>query len=201
MIFSLEGWIAMKGFDYPGALGRRQSGFHGILRRISLAVTVVAAGFAFAATSSPANAVTKTERTFKGWTVSCVEDDAQQQKRCTMQQSLIRSQDRQLVFSWTIGRDQDGQLMQTVTVPTGVSIKEGVRLFVGDADPQTLGYGICGPRFCFAQVPLTEDLIGTARNSTKASASYVRLNKQLMQVDLDLDGFTAAYDYFIGELS
>ncbi|MCP4383220.1 MAG: hypothetical protein GY798_17685 [Hyphomicrobiales bacterium] len=191
----------MRGFDLQRETENGRPALSGRGRRAPVAAAFLVGGLALAAASSPANAITKTEKTFKGWTVTCVEDDESQRKRCSMQQSLIRSQDRQLVFSWTIRRNQEGELVQAVAVPTGVSIKEGVRLFLGDSDPQTLGYDICGPRVCFAQVPFTEELISAARGSSKASASYVRGNKQLMQVDLDLDGFTAAYDYFIEQLS
>lgn len=191
----------MRGFDFrqETANGRPAPARTG--HRAAAAAVFLAGSLVLATMSSPADAITKTEKTFKGWTVTCVEDDESQRKRCSMQQSLIRSQDRQLVFSWTIRRNQKGELVQAVAVPTGVSIKEGVRLFLGDSDPQTLGYDICGPRVCFAQVPFTEELVSAARGSSKASANYVRGNKQLMQVDLDLDGFAAAYDFFIEQLS
>jgi invasion protein IalB len=86
-------------------------------------------------------------------------------------------------------------------VPAGISIKEGIRLFVGDGDPQTLGYDVCGPRVCLARSPFDSALAETIKAASKASASYVLGSKQLMQVEFDLTGFAAAYDYFVSQLS
>ncbi|WP_421726223.1 invasion associated locus B family protein [Bauldia sp.] len=189
----------MTGFDSQAGKAVDKAADRGPSTWARISGTLAAVGFAVVL-AGPAEAVTRTERTFDGWTVSCVDDD-EQQKRCTMYQSQVRAQDRQLVLAWAISRNQDNELVQTVTVPSGVSIKEGIRLFIGDADPVTLGYDICGPRVCFARVPLTDDLVVAVRSSSRVSASYVRGNKQLMQLDLDVDGFADAYDYFVSELS
>jgi invasion protein IalB len=86
-------------------------------------------------------------------------------------------------------------------VPAGVSVKEGVRLFIGDAEPLTLAYDICGPRVCVAKTALDDKLVGALKAAQKASASYVQMSKQLLQVQLELTGFSDAYDYFLKQLS
>ena len=86
-------------------------------------------------------------------------------------------------------------------MPAGISIKEGIRLFIGDGDPETLGYDICGPRVCIATGPFGADLADSIKGAAKASASYVLGNKQLMQVNFDLAGFAEAYDYLVAQLS
>ncbi len=154
--------------------------------------------------ASPAHAMTRTEKTFNSWTVVCVENE-NQPKRCSMLQTRQRQQPNQgLLLIWSISTGQgDGNkdLTQAVTVPANVSIKEGIRLFIGDGDPLTLGYDLCGPRVCVARTPFTPELIATIKSSKKASASYVQASKQLVQVDLDLTGFADAYDYLVEQLS
>ena len=150
--------------------------------------------------TAPAAAATKTEKTFDSWTVVCIEND-DQVKRCSMIQSRIRAQDKRLVLMWSISADDDNRLTQSLTVPVGISIKEGIRLFIGEGDPETLGYDVCGPRVCIARADFDARLADATKAATKASASYVLGNRQLMQVNLDLNGFSAAYDYLVAQLS
>lgn len=161
-----------------------------------LGTLLVAAGIA----PPPAYAVTRTEKTFNAWTVVCIEDD-NQAKRCSMLQSRVRTQDKQLVILWSISTGETDQLDQSLTVPVGISIKEGVRLFVDDRDPATLGYDFCGPRVCIAQSVFSPEMAQSVKQAKKASASYVLGTKQLMQVDFDLDGFGEAYDYLVEQIS
>ena len=170
------------------------------LRLVAAAVAAGIAVLAGALAPGPAQAMTKTERTFDAWTVVCVENDGQA-KRCSMIQSRVRAQDKRLALLWTISAGDDNALLQTLTVPVGISIKEGIRLFVGDGDPETLGYDICGPRVCIARAPFGSNLAQALKGASKASASYVLGSKQLMQVEFDLTGFGAAYDYLVSELS
>lgn len=170
------------------------------LRRIAAGLAACLAVVAAAIGPSPASAATKTEKSFDAWTVVCVEND-DQAKRCSMTQSRIRAQDKKFALLWTISAGDDNQLTQTLAVPAGISIKEGIRLFVGDGDPQTLGYDVCGPRVCLARSPFDSALAETIKAASKASASYVLGSKQLMQVEFDLTGFAAAYDYFVSQLS
>jgi invasion protein IalB len=99
-----------------------------------------------------------------------------------------------------LGR-RNNELTQSLTVPAGISIKEGIRLFIGDGDPATFGYDVCGPRVCIARGPFGADLAAALKAADKASASYVVGSKQLMQVEFDLTGFGAAYDYLVSQLS
>ena len=147
-----------------------------------------------------AEAATRTEKTFDAWTVICVEGD-DQAKRCSLMQSRVRAQDKRLALLWTISARADNELGQALTVPVGISIKEGIRVFIGDGDPQIFGYDVCGPRVCIARGDFTPDLALALKGASKASASYVLGSKQLMQVEFDLTGFSEAYDYFVAQLS
>lgn len=172
-------------------------------RLLQLAGAVVAVATMTGATMPPALALTRTEQTFTHWTVICVSDE-NTPKRCSMVQTLQRQQNQGFVLVWSISSgtgDNAKNFQEAVTVPAGVSIKEGVRLFIGDGDPLTIGYDVCGPRICLARMDLTNDMINAMKSAKKASASYVQASKQLVQVDLDLTGFTDAYNYLVKQMS
>ena len=173
-------------------------------RASRLAGLCIATAMIAGVVAPPAHAMTRTEKTFNSWTVVCVENE-NQPKQCSMLQTVQRQQPNQgFLLIWSISTGQgDGnkELTEAVTVPANVSIKEGIRLFIGDGDPVTLGYDLCGPRVCIARTPFTPETVATIKGSKKASASYVQASKQLVQVDLDLTAFSDAYDYLVQQLS
>jgi invasion protein IalB len=148
-------------------------------------------------------AAAKTEKTFGTWSVVCVEPD-KQPKSCSMIQShvqaIAQTNKKRMVLRWAISNSKTEQ-KQAVIVPTGVSISEGVRLFLGDAQPLVLGYSFCGPRVCIASAPVDAKTIAALKGDKKASASYVLGSKKLVQIQLDLNGFAEAYDFLVAQLS
>jgi invasion protein IalB len=167
--------------------------------RRRLAVLLLAGLAASAAV--PAAAASRTEKSFGSWDVVCVQQDDSSPKRCTLLQSRVTSDNTKLVLIWSINAGDKKSLTQAVTVPAGISVKEGVRLFIGDAEPVTMPYDVCGPRVCIATGPLDEKFVAIIKSSQKGSASYVQMSKQLLQVNLELTGFADAYDYFLKQLS
>jgi invasion protein IalB len=157
------------------------------------------AGLVFAPNLA-AHAMTRTEKTFGSWDVVCVQADGGA-NRCSMLQTRADAKTKRIVLVWSITSNDKKTIIQAVTVPAGVSIKEGVRVFVGDKDVITIGYDTCGPRLCIATVPLDPKLVVSIKSSQKASMSYVLADKQLVQVNVDLNGFAEAYDYFTSQTS
>lgn len=177
--------------------GRLRSAL-GLVFRVVGAVALVAISFATIA-SSPASAATRIEKTFGNWSVVCVEPD-KGAKRCSMIQSHVRANKKRLVLRWTISTNK-GEQTQALIVPAGVSVNEGVRLFLGDAEPIVVAYSVCGQRVCVASAAVDAKTIAAIKASKKASASYVRGSKRLVQVELNLNGFGQAYDFLVQQLS
>jgi len=151
----------------------------------------------------PAHAATRVEKTFGSWAVVCLEPD-KGGKTCTMLQSEVapipQTNKRRLVLRWTISI-KDREQTQALAVPTGISTKEGVRLFLGEAEPIVIPYTFCGPRLCLASAPFDAKAAAAIKATSKASASYVRGTKKLVQVPLKLDGFEEAYNYIVKQTS
>jgi invasion protein IalB len=141
-----------------------------------------------------ANAATKIEKTFGPWRVICVEDNGA--KQCSMVQSRQQARSKQVVVAWSVAKTPKGEVVNSVIVPAGISIPEGVRISVGDQKPSTLGYSICGPRACQATVNLDEAALASGQ---MLSVNYVRANKQLVQAQIDLKGYDEAYRYFVDQ--
>jgi invasion protein IalB len=181
--------------------GRVRSAFGQVFRAVG---PVALIAMALAAGASLSAAATKTETTFGSWAVVCLEPD-NQPKSCSMMQSHVatdkQTNKKRMVLRWAISLNNNREQRQALMVPVGVSIKEGVRLFLGDAQPIVIGYSFCGPRMCVASALLDAKFIAAIKASKKASASYVLGSKQLVQVPLNLNGFGEAYDFLVQQLS
>lgn len=162
--------------------------------RNRLCATGVCLGVAIGLMSVPdvANAATKIEKTFGPWRVICVEDKGV--KQCSMVQSRQQARSKQVVVAWSVAKTPKGDVVNSVIVPAGISIPEGIRISVGDQKPSTLGYSTCGPRACQATVDLDGDALASGQ---MLSVNYVRANKQLVQAQIDLKGYDEAYRYFV----
>jgi invasion protein IalB len=152
---------------------------------------------------SPASAASRTEKTFGSWAVVCVEPE-NEAKACSMMQSIAQvdkqTNKQRLLLRWVISINKNHEQTQVLAVPAGVSIKEGLRLLLGDAEPIVIGYTVCGPQVCIAETPLDAKGLAAIKASKKASVSYVRGSKQLAQVQLDLNGFGEAFDFLTQQL-
>lgn len=155
------------------------------------AALCLSVGFAVSASAAP----TKVEKAFGAWTVSCVEDN--NVKRCSMSQSRSSGQQKKrVVFMWSVGQNASKELVNSIVVPAGVSVKEGIRVSVGNNPPKTVPYEICGPRVCAANFPLDAGMLQAMNSSPQATSNYVHASRKLVQVQLDLKDFPKAYEYF-----
>src|SRR5258708_36678278 len=86
---------------------------------------ILAAGPATLSTG-PASAATRTEKSFGSWDVVCVQQDDNSPKRCTLLQSRVdANNNNKMVLVWSISSGDKKELTEALTVPAGVSIKEG----------------------------------------------------------------------------
>jgi invasion protein IalB len=169
-----------------------------------LGVVVFFVMFAGASSAPPTRAQERIQKTFGSWTVVCVVPE-NGVKRCSMVQQVgqvdKQTNRRRVLLRWVISTNKNQEQTQVLAVPAGVSIKEGIRLFLGDAEPIVIGFTACGSRMCIAESSLDAKGLAAIRASKKASVSYVRGSKQLAQLQLDLNGLGEAYDFLTQQLS
>jgi invasion protein IalB len=143
-------------------------------------------------------AATKVEKTFGAWLVTCIEDNGA--KRCSMSQQRMTEKAKQVVFVWIIGSTATKELVNNLTVPSAVSIKEGIRVSIG-AKPQIMvPYDVCLQGRCVGKFPLDAAVLQTMSSSASATATYVLASRKLMQIQVDLKDFPKAYEYFKSQL-
>jgi invasion protein IalB len=169
-------------------------------KQISPLAAVFPAALAAALATASALAATKTEQTFGAWKVTCMQDTGQP-KRCAMQQPRVAGEKKQVVFAWTVHTNASRELMNSIQVPAAVSIKEGVRVSIGNKPAVTVPYDVCASGRCVASFNMDGAMLQAMSSSQTANANYVMFNRKLQQVQVDLKDFAKAYDYFKGQLT
>jgi invasion protein IalB len=168
------------------------------MRRLGLASLMLAGVIGTIVDSGAASATTRTQKTFGKWLATCIDDD-KGGRRCSLTLSQFDPKTRRPIIIVTINGTKEGQNLGLV-VPTGISVKDGVSVSFGGGAATTVAYSTCGPRVCYAGVPLDQKLVATLKSQPKGTANYVLPNKKMVQVDVDVTGFTDGYAYLLSQL-
>jgi invasion protein IalB len=81
-----------------------------------------------------------------------------------------------------------------VTVPTGRIIGAGIGLQIDTGKAQKLEYVVCFPDRCVAEVPLTDQLVGSFRKGKALTLTSINFQNQPNPIKVALQGFGEAYD-------
>lgn len=144
-------------------------------------------------------AQTRTERFFDDWKVLCVEN-ADGDKQCSMNQTLVQTNPRREVFRWTILVDQQKQLTNVLSAPLGVALKPGLELTLGESEPISVPYEVCGRRWCQARLPMSDDIWSRMASGEAVNAVYVNRRGQRLRLEPTVRGFREAIDYLQSQI-
>ena len=91
---------------------------------------------------------------FDNWNVTC-RDFAEGKRKhiCFANLQIVQQNSGQVVFTWTIGYDDDNKLMMNIQTPTGVAIAPGVELKLAKGT-RTVPYTSCEQGNCIASAPM-----------------------------------------------
>jgi invasion protein IalB len=140
------------------------------------------------------------KETIGAWAVQCSEVSGQE-KQCNLSQTLINNRKRQRVASWIIGKNGEGVLMSSVTVPAGVDVSSGVSIQIGDADSFQVPFKTCVKTGCVAQFKASSAVVNAMSRYKKAVVTVQTLQKKGINLTFSLSGFTRAYETYQGEQS
>lgn len=162
-----------------------------MIRHIVLAASV-AAGVVGA---GHAQAQTRTERQFEGWTVGCLETE--KIKSCALSQLVRAQKNKRVVFGWTVFSDKGGARKARIRTPTGIDLEKGITVTVPGSKPIPVSYRFCGPQACIAEFAFSDAWVGAMKKQTEMNVSFTPVGTgKEVTVKMSLKGFSDAYDYF-----
>lgn len=146
-----------------------------------------------------AQAQTRTERAFDDWKVVCVETE-EGSKRCSMSQALVQRNSRREIFRWLVAVDRQGEMVNVLSAPLGVSLRPGVELLLGDAEPVAVPFELCGRRWCQARLPMSPQISDPMATGMPVQVTYVNPRGQQIRMEVTVRGYHDAFSYLQSEL-
>lgn len=130
---------------------------------------------------------------FDNWTVTC-RDFAEGKRKhiCFAALQIIQQNNNQVVFSWTIGTDDENRQLMTFQSPTGVAITPGITLKLTKGE-KTVPYTACETGHCLATLPLDANLVREITATPDAQAIIHASDGRDVQINIPTKGFDKAY--------
>ena len=186
-IFSLPEWVMLQSQTQTAPASRG-----------ALAQVLAPAPAAPSPTTAPQPSPTAPQRietiVYDSWTVTCQDTVAKSSKKiCSATLQVIEQKQRQLLLTWTIGRDNQGVLRIVVQTPTGVQIAKGVELKLGKASARILPYVSCEPQRCHASIAMNDGMVKDALVSSDAVVTILAVDGRAINFNFPVKGIDKVF--------
>ena len=132
------------------------------------------------------------QMTETGWQVMCRASGQDRSKLgCSLLHETYSQQDRGRVMAIEIVKGDKGRSM-IVTVPQGVSLKDGIEFSVDGTKQAQLAYSHCANNSCFAILDLTEAMVTNLKKGKVLEMTFQDLQASKIKNDIPLIGFPVA---------
>jgi invasion protein IalB len=132
------------------------------------------------------------QMTETGWQVICRALGQDRSKLgCSLLHETYSQQDRVRVMAVELAKADKSRSM-IVTVPQGVSLKDGVEFAIDGAKQAQLAYTHCVNNGCFAMLELTDATLNTLKKGKILEMSFLDLQGSKLKTDIPLSGFAQA---------
>ncbi len=129
------------------------------------------------------------------WTVTCAQTDQEEAKRVCSATLKIAQADKngqeRVIFVWALGH-QDGKLVSSISVPSGVQIPPGVEIKIGDKEARKVNFATCVPAQCQALLPLEETLVKSLSGVQTTDVTVRAVNGNDIKFTVNMKGFAQA---------
>lgn len=152
---------------------------------VGLALLAASAAFAQTAGETPAN----------NWLVTCTNQAAPDRLSCNMSQNIVQKQTGDRIATFQIVKGPDGPVINFV-LPFGARLRDGVELLIDGKSFAKLPYVSALNVGLLAETPLSKELLPLLRNGKIAAIKLINMTGNPIEVQIDLTGFSRAYDLF-----
>ncbi len=176
---------------------------------LSRIVALVGAGLFFAAGQALADAPQSTTATYGDWILHCAAAPAQSDaasakapadtaKVCEIEQTIRLRQTGQAILKIALGKAKaDAPTTLVLEVPTGVLLRPGINLSLGDAPKEkpdlAESYVRCTPQSCLADSEVSSALSKDLMAGKTMIVEFVDGSGKRVRVPTSLNGFASAF--------
>ena len=131
----------------------------------------------------------KVAGTFGQWALVCGEANAKTEAPlCSLVQTLIEKESKQLVFRVALAYGPKGNLVLRIDGPTGVALQKGLEFSPDAVKIYRLPFQTCLPRGCTAVLLVEEDLKQDLQKSPNGTITVYALDGQAVRAAAELTG-------------
>lgn len=162
-------------------------------------IAALAFSLAALAFNSPAAAQTNdaASNNARNWSIGCIAAGRDDALTCTMEQQIIVRETGQRLGRLTIKTTkgtEEGFASMLLQVPLGLSIVDNLTMQVDQSAPVTIPIQTCDANGCYGGHIIDQALLSALRAGNQLTLSFFDLQKQKIDANFTLAGFTAAYE-------
>jgi invasion protein IalB len=148
-----------------------------------------------AATPAPAASQGEAAPTPPGWSARCSSASRGAPLECLIEQTAVLTKTGQLIVLIDIRVPADTHApVAVIQLPLGLNLPAGAKLQVDDGKPTDLQIQTCEQRGCYANTPISPDMLAAMKTGKQLKVSFQNLAKETIAIPMPLTDFATAYD-------
>ena len=141
-------------------------------------------------TDAPANAPAQ-----PGWASRCTSTSRDAPLECAIEETAVLTKTGQLIVLVNIRVAGEARTpVALVQLPLGLNLPAGAKLQVDDGKVIDLQIQTCENRGCYANTPVSPELLAAMKSGKQFKIAFQNLNKEVITIPMPLADFAAAYD-------
>jgi invasion protein IalB len=130
-----------------------------------------------------------------GWIARCASASRDAPLECAIEQNAVLTKTGQVIVVVNIRIAPDTRTpVALVQLPLGLNLPAGAKVQVDEGKTVDLQIQTCEQRGCYANTPITPDLLAALRSGKQFKVSFQNLGKETITIPMPLADFAAAYD-------
>jgi invasion protein IalB len=130
-----------------------------------------------------------------GWIARCSSGSRSSSLECAIEQSAVLTKTGQLIVLINIRVPAETRApIALVQLPLGLNLPAGAKLQVDDGKPADLQIQTCEARGCYANLPISPEMLATLKTGKQLKVSFQNLAKETITIPMPLSDFAAAYE-------
>jgi invasion protein IalB len=130
-----------------------------------------------------------------GWISRCSSVSREMPLECAVEETAVLTKTGQLIVLVNIRVTGDTrQPVALVQLPLGLNLPAGAKLQVDDGKVIDLQIQTCENRGCYANTPVSPELLAVLKSGKQLKVAFQNLNKEIITIPMPLADFAAAYE-------
>ncbi|WFU14229.1 invasion associated locus B family protein [Bradyrhizobium sp. CB3481] len=130
-----------------------------------------------------------------GWIARCSSASRASSLECAIEQSAVLTKTGQLIVLINIRVPAETRTpIALVQLPLGLNLPAGAKFQVDDGKTADLQIQTCEARGCYANLPISSEMLTTLKSGKQLKVSFQNLAKETITIPMPLGDFAAAYE-------